>query len=708
MSKYPFVYFLRDDKYKEIDELFTKNREQLQCTVEIISLEEVEKLNNMFNPNYHLVITFGEDEAVYSRKIQSIIANRMRNRWIHKNKINNIEEFNRNVNYCYIHNVISDRESTRPEFSVFTSCYKSYEKILRAYNGMTSQTLKDWEWVLMDDSPEDDHFDYLRTQFKGDKRVRLYKRDANSANIGNVKNETVSLCRGKYILELDHDDIILPTLLKDAYSTFESDNEIGFVYADYANVYENWNNFSYGDFFGKGYCGYYKYKWNNRWLNVCSNPGINNITTSHLVCLPNHPRIWRRKTLMELGNYSEFLPICDDFEILLRTMTKTKVAKIHKLGYIQFMNDGNNNFSLIWNDEINRLGPQWIRSLFYDNYKVNEVMKEKDAYEDEKYITQHSQIWKRKNWIHKKCNITVNPDYDKQYCLLGLKSLYDKRIKELYGNPRNDFILLENTVSSDMLITELENNGYDRMKCYGLEETTFEELENYFHLICKYTDNYEIIKNESIRKPIYSSRERVINKYVNENSSYLEIGVEYGETFEAIVTENKVGVDPDPKTSNSKIIKKTSDDFFAENKETFDIIFIDGMHQSDYMLRDLINSIECINKNGIIFIDDILPISEREQFKVPIKHKYENGILKYGEPWTGDIWKVVYYMLKNHKENVEYEVFEHKNYRGVGKFQFKDKIQIPSSSITEIESYDYKEEFSKYKAILMNNNNEQL
>ena len=53
-------------------------------------------------------------------------------------------------------------------------------------------------------------------------------------------------------------------------------------------------------------------------------------------------------------------------------------------------------------------------------------------------------------------------------------------------------------------------------------------------------------------------------------------------------------------------------------------------------------------------------------------------------------------------------LFEHKNYRGVGKFQFNDKIQIPSSSITEIESYDYNEEFITYKAMLMNNNNEQL
>ena len=64
---------------------------------------------------------------------------------------------------------------------------------------------------------------------------------------------------------------------------------------------------------------------------------------SHLVCCPNHPRIWRRQTLLDMGSYCEYLPICDDYEIILRTSISTKIAKIHKLGYIQYMNDSNNN-----------------------------------------------------------------------------------------------------------------------------------------------------------------------------------------------------------------------------------------------------------------------------------------------------------------------------------------------------------------------------
>ena len=88
--------------------------------------------------------------------------------------------------------------------------------------------------------------------------------------------------------------------------------------------------------------------------------------------------------------------------------------------------------------------------LFY-----NDIMKEKDAYENEKYISQdNSQIWKRKNWEHKVCSTTINPDYDKQYCLLGIKSLYNTEIKNLYENPRNDFILLDNEFHVNYLVQQ--------------------------------------------------------------------------------------------------------------------------------------------------------------------------------------------------------------------------------------------------------------
>ena len=87
---------------------------------------------------------------------------------------------------------------------------------------------------------------------------------------------------------------------------------------------------------------------------------------SYLVSMPNHPRIWRRDLLNQLENYSEFLPICDDFEILLKTCINCKIVKLCDVTYTQYMNNNNNNFSLIRNKEI-IVGPNFISPIFYEN-----------------------------------------------------------------------------------------------------------------------------------------------------------------------------------------------------------------------------------------------------------------------------------------------------------------------------------------------------
>ena len=162
--KYPHIIFFRHSRYSNIDSNILNN-EQYDCTFNIT--DNVDDLNKLFNPNYHLLITYGEDEKEYHNIILPNIVNRFANRWIHKTLagVENIAEFNRTVNYCYIHNVISSREIQRPMFSIFTTCYNTWEKFDRVYNSILTQKLKALEWVILDDTPIDkgrNHFDFLR------------------------------------------------------------------------------------------------------------------------------------------------------------------------------------------------------------------------------------------------------------------------------------------------------------------------------------------------------------------------------------------------------------------------------------------------------------------------------------------------------------------------------------------------------------------
>jgi glycosyltransferase involved in cell wall biosynthesis len=491
--KYPNVLFFRKIEYNYIDTILEDNKDLLNFTLNIS--HDKNELNKLFDSNYQILVTFGS-VSEYISDVNSVIAPRMRKRWIHIDKIDDINILNNSINYCFIHNVY---EKNRVTFSIFTTCYNSYSKILRAYESIKKQTFKDFEWVIIDDSEDDNHFNFLRKIFENDKRVRYYRRSENSGSIGNVKNEAVLLCRGKYLLEMDHDDEIIETLLSDTTSVFESDDEIGFIYMDYCNLYENRSNFKYGDFFALGYSGYYCKKYNDKWVYVASTPNINNITLSNIVSVPNHPRLWRKDALMMLGNYSEFLQVSDDYELLLRTALKTKMAKIHKLGYIQYMNDNNNNFSYIRNSEITRLSNKHIFPIYYNLYKINESMKKVGAYEDEKFIYSHSQIWKRENYTHNYINKIINVDHKRQYCIIGHKLLIDQydMFKTLYENTSNDFIVLDNNLEINDLTRILDELHFDNMKCYVLKDCNYEQLENYFKLIYKSVDDFVILKDKN-------------------------------------------------------------------------------------------------------------------------------------------------------------------------------------------------------------------
>jgi len=121
----------------------------------------------------------------------------------------------------------------------------------------------------------------------------------------------------------------------------------------------------------------------------------------------------------------------------------------------------------------------------------------------------------------------------------------------------------------------------------------------------------------------------IINALIKKNDykSYLEIGVHRRfMNFDKIEVEYKVGVDPDPLAEVEQI---TSDEFFDRNIETFDIIFIDGLHHSDQALKDIQNSIAILNDGGSIVVHDCSPTSEDMQM-IPQDDRLV---------WTGDTWK---------------------------------------------------------------------
>tara|TARA_B100001029_G_scaffold64949_1_gene52613 strand:+ start:465 stop:1241 length:777 start_codon:yes stop_codon:yes gene_type:complete len=125
----------------------------------------------------------------------------------------------------------------------------------------------------------------------------------------------------------------------------------------------------------------------------------------------------------------------------------------------------------------------------------------------------------------------------------------------------------------------------------------------------------------------YDFINKALSLYDVNTVKYLEVGVFTNQTFETIKAKNKISVDPDP--GSYPTFLGTSDEFFNQNNEKFDVIFIDGLHHYDQCQADAINSLKCLNKNGFIFFHDFIPRNFLEEY-VPRRN----------ELWTGDCWKV--------------------------------------------------------------------
>tara|TARA_B100000900_G_scaffold389956_1_gene383251 strand:- start:622 stop:1296 length:675 start_codon:yes stop_codon:yes gene_type:complete len=120
----------------------------------------------------------------------------------------------------------------------------------------------------------------------------------------------------------------------------------------------------------------------------------------------------------------------------------------------------------------------------------------------------------------------------------------------------------------------------------------------------------------------------IINKIILKRKyiSYLEIGCFKNENFNQINIDKKIGVDP----VSGGNMTMTSDQFFKQNSLKFDIIFIDGLHVYDQVIKDIFNSIKILNQNGIILVHDCLP--RKLWYQTPTR---------MSNTWNGDVWKAI-------------------------------------------------------------------
>jgi glycosyltransferase involved in cell wall biosynthesis len=115
-----------------------------------------------------------------------------------------------------------------PKVSVITPVYNGQSYIDTAINGLLSQTLQDWELIVVDDGSTDSTPQILE-KFT-DQRIRIIKQqnggEARARNVG-LHNVT-----GEYVAFLDADDFYFPTALEELSAFLDSRPQYDVVYSD--------------------------------------------------------------------------------------------------------------------------------------------------------------------------------------------------------------------------------------------------------------------------------------------------------------------------------------------------------------------------------------------------------------------------------------------------------------------------------------------
>ena len=140
--------------------------------------------------------------------------------------------------------------------------------------------------------------------------------------------------------------------------------------------------------------------------------------------------------------------------------------------------------------------------------------------------------------------------------------------------------------------------------------------------------------------------------------NYLEVGVEYGYTFEAVVAKHKTAVDPKmrfrkwPPYSGITIQEMNSDSFFGTLSKNmdFDLVFLDGLHTSSQTWKDLVNVSKHLHTKSIVVIDDTVP---NDEFSVELSsqlayQKRELAGIGNDYRWHGDVYRVILNLVENY------------------------------------------------------------
>jgi hypothetical protein len=270
------------------------------------------------------------------------------------------------------------RSARTPMVSIFTPTAHGGDRLWRVFYSLRNQTYDNWEWMVTVDDPRDtDSIRVLNVMASLDARVEFWIPDRESGRIGHRKRQAAMLCNGEILVEMDHDDALLPHALDGVVHSFAMHDAVGFVYTDFSEPVYGTNLTEFGNYGPTFNMHFYATEYGQQYLATRTRT-LTERHLYHLASLPNHIRAWNATVYRTMGGHKRGLIVADDYEMLLRTFDTTRSMYYDRLAYLQYRNkpsteqreSGELGATGIWDNFTFRRNKliQWIVSGVYRRY----------------------------------------------------------------------------------------------------------------------------------------------------------------------------------------------------------------------------------------------------------------------------------------------------------------------------------------------------
>lgn len=200
--------------------------------------------------------------------------------------------------------------SSLPLVTVICLCFNHQKYVLESMNSVLAQSYSEIELIVIDDASTDNSQEVIRDFIQSHPQITFIPLETNLGNCA-AFNKGLAIAKGKYIIDLAADDILLPNRITKQVETFESiSEEYAVVFTDAYLIDEE----------GKITKTFYKRNPTGKLIeNVPSGDIYIHLIKRMILSSPT--MMMRKKVLDELGGYDESLSY-EDYDFWVRSGRK--------------------------------------------------------------------------------------------------------------------------------------------------------------------------------------------------------------------------------------------------------------------------------------------------------------------------------------------------------------------------------------------------